>query len=204
MKKKLTINGKNYIFKRTELYFEGGVYKDVFANLKNNKTLHETINTKEYISLKQKVLDEYKKNLNMKLGLFLKQLKDNNDSFYKEFLNKYGDSKYSKFKIVDKELLSQKGLYIYCVNDELKYIGRTTTPFNERINGGYGNISPKKCYKDGRNTDCHINSLITKYKKEIRLFLLQLEDDTSIKEIEKDLIKKYLPEWNINKHLNLR
>jgi hypothetical protein len=196
MEKKLTVNGNDYNFERTELYFEPDVYKNVFAE-KNNKTLHETIDAKRYIHLKEYVYRNYKNQLNIPLGLFLKQLKDNDDLFYKEFLNDHGDAVYSKFRIIDRKYLLEKGLYIYCINDELKYIGRSKDPFGKRINNGYGNISPKNCYLDGQSTNCHINSLITKYRRETTLFLSPLKNDTIIVQVEIDLINKYSPEWNI-------
>jgi hypothetical protein len=196
MEKKLTVNGNDYNFERTELYFEPDVYKNVFAE-KNNKTLHETIDAKRYSHLKKYVYRNYKNQLNIPLGLFLKQLKDNDDLFYKEFLNDHGDAVYSKFRIIDRKYLLEKGLYIYCINDELKYIGRSKDPFGKRINNGYGNISPKNCYLDGQSTNCHINSLITKYRRETTLFLSPLKNDTIIVQVEIDLINKYSPEWNI-------
>jgi hypothetical protein len=164
---------------------------------KNNKMLDETLNNKRYSHLKDDVYKYYSNCLNIKLGLFLKQLKDNNDLFYKKFLNKYGDAIYSKFKIVDAAMLSKKGLYIYTINDAIKYIGRCLDEFGKRINNGYGRISPKNCYLDGQSTNCHINSLITKHKEHIHLFILQLQSDAVIKRLEKDFIKMYNPEWNM-------
>lgn len=194
----LTFDGKDYTFKETKLYFYRNNYSDVFAE-KNNKTLAETIREEKYQRFEIEVRNHYSSFLNEKLGLFLKQLKDKCNLFYKEFLNKYGDSVYSQFYINDTSLLAKKGLYIYCVKDDLKYIGRSKDSYEKRINNGYGKIHPKNCYLDGQNTNCHLNSLITKYKEHIHLLLLPLQDNAIIEKLEKDLIHKYIPVWNIQK-----
>ena len=77
------------------------------------------------------------------------------------------------------------------------YIGRCCDNYNKRINMGYGNISPKNCYLDGQQTNCHINFLINLNIEKIRFFIYPLESIEEIKSLEKELIKKYLPEWNI-------
>jgi hypothetical protein len=202
MRKILTIKNDfgecNYTFENVGLFFYSNTYCDVFMN-KNNKTLDETLNNKKYNHLKDVVYKDYLNCLNIKLGLFLKRLKDDGDLFYKQFLNEYGDSVYSQFYINDASLLPKKGLYIYCVKDDLKYIGRTKGPYGKRINNGYGKIHPKNCYLDGQSTNCHLNSLITKYKEHIYLLLLPLQDNDMIEKLEKSLIHKYDPLWNIQK-----
>ncbi|MDR1238757.1 MAG: GIY-YIG nuclease family protein [Treponema sp.] len=196
MNKILAVKDTNYTFEKVDLRFSENMYKDIFME-KNNKTLLETIKSKRYRHLEQEVYEKYSNCLNMKLGLFLKKLKTNKNIFYKKFLNNYGDLIYSIFKIDDTKTLLKKGLYIYCINNELKYIGRSKDPFGKRINNGYGKISPKNCYLDGQSTNCHINSLITKNRNNVQLFVLEINNDEMIESIEKDLIKKYKPEWNI-------
>jgi hypothetical protein len=198
MNKTLIFCGKIYTFKETKLYFSGNNYSNVFTE-KNNKTVAETIREKKYQHLELEVRNHYSDSLNKQLGLFLKQLKNNGDLFYKRFLNKYGDSTYSRFYISDTGLLAKKGLYIYCVKDDLKYIGRSKDPYEQRINNGYGRINPKNCYLDGQSTNCHLNSLITKYKEHIHLLLLPLQDNDMIVNLEEDLIHEYDPAWNLKK-----
>jgi hypothetical protein len=198
MNKTLIFGGKSYTFKETKLYFERRNYSNIFAE-KNNKTVAETIREEKYRHLEAEVRNHYSDSLNEQLGLFLKQLKDKGDIFYKRFLNKYGDSTYSRFYISDTSLLAKKGLYIYCVKDDLKYIGRSKDPYEQRINNGYGKIHPKNCYLDGQSTNCHLNSLITKYKEYIHLLLLPLQDNDTIVDLELDFINEYYPEWNLKK-----
>lgn len=198
MNKTLIFCGKSYTFKETKLFFSENNYSNIFTE-KNNKTVAETIREKRYQHLEIEVRNHYSDSLNKQLGLFLKQLKNKGDLFYKQFLNKYGDSTYSRFYISDTSLLTKKGLYIYCVKDDLEYIGRSKDPYEQRINNGYGKINPKNCYLDGQSTNCHLNSLITKYKEHIHLLLLPLQDNDMIVNLEKDLIHEYDPVWNLKK-----
>ena len=75
------------------LKFENKKLKNIFKD-KNNKTLEETIAHKRYINLSSCVYEKYSKYLDMPLGKFLIDLKNNQDDFYKKFLNDYGDLEY--------------------------------------------------------------------------------------------------------------
>jgi len=188
----------DYEFFEVELIFEKDIHKNVFA-LKNNKSLLETIkNSEKYLSLKG-FIKEYSTELEKKLGNFLLDLKNREDENYKKFLNKYGDVEYSTFKIKNIEFTSKRGIYLYMVDDEIKYIGRCLDNFGNRINQGYGKIHPKNCFKDGQATNCRLNSLITKYKDNISLWVYVLDDDCKIKDLEDKLILKHNPVWNEKK-----
>lgn len=119
------------------------------------------------------------------------------DNFYLCFLNKYGDKQYCEFSIIDNNYFNKKGLYIYCVNNELKYIGRCTDSFNTRINQGYGKIHPKNCYLDGQTTNCRLNYLIGQNQSNIKFLVYIMTDNKIIIQAEKDLIKQYKPPWNL-------
>lgn len=182
---------------KVDLFFKGMNIENVFS-YKNNKTLAETLNHKKYKKLFEEVEVKYKEFNKKELGFFLLSLKNNSDCFYKKFLNKYGDERYCNFFINDKKILSKKGIYYYQINSEVVYIGRCLDSFNKRINRGYGRINPKNCYLDGQSTNCHLNSLINSNCSKIELFVLLLDDDENIKNIEKKLIKYYQPVWNVS------
>jgi hypothetical protein len=192
----LTADNAHYSFVNVELAFEKDNYSNVFANL-NGKTVRETLNSDRYKKFSVAVSNKYAKYLDYKLGAFLMKLKDAQDLFYKQFLNPHGDETYTTFKITDGKIKHRKGLYVYCLNGELKYIGRSNDPFEKRINQGYGKIAPKNCYIDGQSTNCHINSLVTRNKNSVKLYVLCLETSEEINSLEEKLIKKYSPEWNI-------
>ena len=163
---------------------------------KSNKTLQETILTEKYKHLKQQVDSNYKSSLDIPIGQFLYELKSSNDTFYKEFLNPFGDLVYSSFCIKNRDDYELKGVYFYCVKDEIKYIGRCKDSMKQRVNSGYGTISPTNCFKHGQSTNCKINNLVTQYKDDVVLKILVLEDVEEIEKMEKELIEKHKPQWN--------
>ena len=133
------------------------------------------------------------------LGEFLIGLKREGDAFYKRFLNKHGDQTYSIFAIDDPAVLGKKGVYAYYVGDDLRYIGRCRDTMRKRINQGYGKIHPKNCYIDGQSTNCHLNAKITEAGDGVSLWFSPLESDDEISNAEAQFIRRYQPEWNIQK-----
>lgn len=183
-------------FKRINIRFEYFNKEDLFASLRN-KTVRETIEKPRYAKFENEILRSYQGYKNYSIGDFLHHLKENNDQYYRKFLNPYGDEKYCKFKIIDETVLNQKGLYSYVLQGGVMYIGRCRDSFYSRINIGYGYISPKNCYVDGQATNCHINSKINSAGEGIELWIASLENEIEIIECERILIKKYQPKWNI-------
>lgn len=183
---------------KLDLSFDEHVYKNVFST-KNNKTLSETLSHRRYQSLKSATERNYSSCLNMPLGSFILLLKQNEDDFYKRFLNKYGDGVYSRFWLANSQDFTKKGVYFYVLNDKIVYVGRCKDNMKKRINSGYGKVAPKNCFKDGQSTNCRLNSLITKEKGEVSLQLCALNDDAEIEELEKMLIHELNPIWNIQK-----
>lgn len=193
---KLQWNDKELCMNPVSLHFEENLIENVFAK-KNNKTLNDTLKHKRYKKLNEQVIREYTQYLNWGLGEFLLYLKSNGDNFYLKFLNKYGDQRYSWFYIKDEQYLNKKGIYIYAIKGDIKYIGRCRDSFKKRINLGYGKIHPKNCYLDGQATNCHLNSLITEHKEKIKFLVNVMKENDDIEQIEKHLIMHYNPPWNI-------
>lgn len=182
---------------RSELIFSEIIYENIFSQLSAKNTLKYQISKSRYRHLKDTVNNNFYDHLHRPLGEFLFELKIDNNLFYRSFLNKYGDLHYTKFKIKDPNHLFRKGIYAYVIEEEIYYIGRCLSSFNQRINSGYGNISPKNCYLDGQETNCHINNLILQNKKNIELCIEFISDNRIIIEKEKEYIYKYNPRWNI-------
>ena len=108
-------------------------------------------------------------------------------------LNKYGEGPFCKFKIPSG--LNDCGVYALLVNEELKYIGECVDLSN-RYNTGYGNISPRNCYRGGQETNCRINNLIflaVKSGGRVTLWFHRTED---YKALELELREKLGPAWN--------
>jgi len=186
------------IFRRVPLQFTGDDYSDVFGR-KNNKTLGETLEHSRYSSLNEKIIPKFATCLNYPLGKFLLALKQQGDETYRLFLNRYGDLTYSTFSVEDGEWCAAKGVYAWCVGEELRYVGRCRDSLEKRVNHGYGRINPKNCYLDGQSTNCHLNSLITEFREGITLWFFGLVDEDDIIETEHELLVRYEPPWNLQR-----
>lgn len=189
---------EGYDFVHVPLSFTQERYVNVFAE-KNNKTLAETLKHSRYAKFEPVVLERYADYLNQPLGQFLLEVKQLGDTFYRSFLNKYGDLEYSNFSISDAEFFQLRGIYAYHDGYNLKYIGRCLDQMKKRINQGYGKIHPKNCYLDGQATNCHLNSKITSHKGAVSLWLCKMDDLDGIKEIEGRLIQENDPPWNLRR-----
>ncbi len=184
-------------FRRVPLLFDTETQANRFALL-DNKTLGETVCAPKYQSLAELVRARYPESIQKPLGIFLLERKQAGDGVYKRFLNRYGDETYSRFYLRDAEWLGRKGLYCYALGEMIVYIGQSRDSFGKRINQGYGNISPKNCYLDGQATNCHVNSLVTRHRDGLRLFLSEVNDLSRLDGLEKRLIQMFQPAWNIS------
>mgnify|MGYP001565428710 CR=1 FL=1 len=194
--KTVDINGR--VFIKTLIKFNEPLEKNTFSNY-TSKTLGEAVKQNVYKHLKDVVTDL---NRDIPLGKYLSDTKELGDKTYLNFLNSNGDKIFCKFKIQDKRIFNKKGLYVYFVKNEIKYIGRChgNSNYEKRINDGYGNISPRNCYKDGQTTNCHINRLINEYRNDIELYVYPMESsDEEINRSETVLIAENQPEWNRKK-----
>jgi hypothetical protein len=72
-------------------------------------------------------------------------------------LNKYGSGPFCKFKIPTTYKAS--GVYVVQVDRDFNYLGGCEN-LAARWNMGYGNISPRNCFKGGQETNCRLNNLI--------------------------------------------
>jgi len=190
-------NGNPLRFLKTELEFHETNQENEFASLRS-RTLSYTILQEKYEHLAAEVRDKYSSFLNQSLPDFLSTLKRSGDPFYKRFLNPYGDKLFCKFRMASKEVGDGKGLYLYKLANRIMYVGKTTASFYRRINAEYGNISPKNCYRDGQETNCHVNSLINGIdRSRLSLWICVFDDITELKEIEKYFIRTLLPPWNL-------
>jgi len=174
----------------------GDKYKDIFTKL-NNSTLEETIQKCSYIKLQETVYKNYEDMLNLPIGEFLAHLKKSKDTFYKQFLNPNGNLKYIDFYLKNQQDYTKKGVYFYFVGKKLYYIGRCKDSMKQRINSGYGHITPKNCYKDGQTTNCKMNAFVLENKRKINLKIYVMDNDKQIEEYEEKLIKTLKPPLNV-------
>jgi hypothetical protein len=185
-------------FIEVKLEFEKFNIENTFSRF-NAHTLGEILIKDKYIKLRAECKGAYEEYMEVELGSFLSMLKENKVPFYKKFLNHYGDQLFCKFKMEETFYSKFKGLYMYKHDNKIKYIGRVkgNLNFQQRINAGYANISPKNCYIDGQATNCHINAIINEVGGQVKLYIMPLEDDEEICLLERKLIQENEPEWNI-------
>ena len=108
-------------------------------------------------------------------------------------LNKQGKGPFCKFRI-DKSLQIE-GVYIIRSNDEPVYVGECVN-LSKRFNMGYGQISPKNCFKNGQSTNCKVNNFILKESLKGSTIEMLFYETEKRNIIETDLIYKLNPIWN--------
>lgn len=191
-----TVGDRVLEFRRVDLVVGKSLKTEVFAS-KNNKTLRQTILHPKYLHLRDVVAASHAAHLDDRLGEFLIKLKKTGNLDYLKFLNKYGDDVYCDFCIDDRSVGKMKGLYCFVAEGQVKYIGKSVDSFGKRISQGYGRIHPKNCFRDGQATNCHLNALIAQARQDVRFFVHSMTDDVEIASVERMLIAKERPLWNI-------
>jgi len=205
----LSLNKETYNFLPCEIDVVDWDLENIFRGKK--KSLQDTITEgdKYYRDFAELIMSEFKDYLNEPVGEFLYFLKTNpqieHSILYKDFLQKdYGDGKYCRFSVKHKEFVDTKGIYAFCVDNNIEqpvYIGRTFTSFKKRVNSGsgYGVIYADNCYYGVQDTNCRINHKINEVWDRVSFFIypMALKENKEIKRVEEELIQKYTPEWNL-------
>lgn len=108
-------------------------------------------------------------------------------------LNAYGAGPFCKFRVPGR--LNASGVYALMVEGSVKYIGECVSLSN-RFNAGYGNISPRNCFKGGQETNCRINVLIHAESTQGHEVELWFYGTSEHKQLEKRLLDTGCYEWN--------
>ncbi|MEC5325467.1 GIY-YIG nuclease family protein [Aurantimonas sp. A3-2-R12] len=108
-------------------------------------------------------------------------------------LNRYGAGPFCKFRIPGK--LNASGVYVFVIGDAVHYIGECTD-LSRRLNMGYGNISPKNCYKGGQETNCRVNTLVCQAAMAGQAIDLWFLETADYKIIESTLRAANRTAWN--------
>ena len=109
-------------------------------------------------------------------------------------LNKYGVGPFCKFKIPNRFEVS--GVYVLTIDDEVGYVGECAN-LSARFNLGYGNISPKNCFKGGQETNCRINNLVYTEAQAGRHISLWFFRTADYKAVEAALRSTLKSAWNL-------
>ena len=109
-------------------------------------------------------------------------------------LHEYGAGEFCKFKLNKAKDVS--GVYAWVINDEVVYIGEAVN-FRKRFNMGYGNISPKNCYKGGQKTNCKMNRVVLEKHRKNNSIDIYFFETPLYKEIEKELLLSFSTKYNV-------
>ena len=88
------------------------------------------------------------------------------------------------------------GVYLWVIDDEIIYIGEGVNLY-KRFNSGYGNISPRNCFKGGQNTNIKMNRIALKTyydNKKIDIYIFETQNH---KLLEKELLKQISTPYNV-------
>lgn len=108
-------------------------------------------------------------------------------------LNKYGTGPFCKFTAP--QSYQKAGVYLLVVGSDIRYVGECAN-LSARFNNGYGNISPRNCYKGGQETNCRINNLIYTSSTEGETLSLFFYETADYKSVEARLRAVLCAPWN--------
>jgi hypothetical protein len=112
---------------------------------------------------------------------------------YGLLLNKYGTGPFCKFTAP--QSYQKGGVYLLVVGSDIRYVGECAN-LSARFNNGYGNISPRNCYKGGQETNCRINNLIYTSSIEGETLSLFFYETADYKSVEAQLRAVLCAPWN--------
>ena len=92
----------------------------------------------------------------------------------------------------DEEQAHRKGLIIVYVQGKLCHVDGCHAAFADLVDRSFGNITADRCYRDGDETACRINSLVTTFRGTPVIWLHELSDDNAIDAAVSDLRGRYL------------
>jgi hypothetical protein len=182
---------KTLYFKPVKLNFLKGVREELFARAQ--KSLREILENIAFSHLLSPVNARYSRYLSLKTGLFLGQLKERHDPFYREFLNPYGDEKYGTIRLEDSDEADKKGVLIIVVNQGIYHAAVTgNDTFRSIINNFFGRISPEDCFLNGDTTRCRINALLCNNRSTTGIYIHPCENAEEQRRIS-EILKEFIP-----------
>jgi hypothetical protein len=108
-------------------------------------------------------------------------------------LNQYGSGPFCKFSIPSG--FGRAGVYLIVVSGSIRYVGECEN-LSARFNMGYGNISPRNCFKGGQETNCRVNALIWEATSRGAVVELWYHPTNEYKQVERHLRARLRADWN--------
>jgi hypothetical protein len=163
------IEGKILYFKPVPLTFYGSLRDGVFSRIQT--TVSEVLEDPAFSHLRDLVNAKYSQYLPLNAGLFLGQLRERHDPFYREFLHPYGDEKFGSFRAAESNDMARSGVLLVVVNRGIYSALTCPDSFRETINGTFGRITPEHCFLNGDEVRCRINAVLSNNRNEAGLFV---------------------------------
>jgi len=188
----LVVSGttKTLYFRPVTLRFLRGIRQDLFCHAE--RTLQQALESPVYAGIKPLFLQEYTRYLPLRLGPVTEELRKKNDPRYRQLLNQYGDRVFSSFAMDDASLGQKKGILLVFLQGRLCHISACHTSFSDLIDSTFGTVTPDRCYLDGDERSCRINSLTTAFREEHVFWIHEIDEDRAIDPIVADLQDRYL------------
>ena len=188
----LVVSGttKTLYFRPITLRFLRGIRQDLFCHAE--QTLQQALESPAYAGIKPLLVQEYARYLPLRLGQVTEELRKKNDPRYRQLLNRYGDREFSSFAMDDAGLGQKKGILLVFLQGKLCHVSACHTSFSELIDHTFGTITPDRCYLDGDELSCRINSLVTAFRHEHVFWIHEIDDDCAIDALVADLQDRYL------------
>lgn len=108
-------------------------------------------------------------------------------------LNRYGEGPFCRFTIP--QTYKFCGVYVLTAREQIRYVGECLN-LSARFNMGYGNISPRNCFKHGQETNCRLNNLIYATLQGSARISLWFFGTPDHKMVEASLRSAINPPWN--------
>jgi hypothetical protein len=170
-----TVGKKTLYFRPVPLVFSGGVRGDAFARVA--RTLEDLLSLPAYGHLRSPVNAKYSRYLPLRTGIFLSQLRERHDPFYRSFLNPYGDERYGTFRAGDTRDAGKKGVLIVVVGRGLYHVMDVPDALGTAITSRLGRVGPDDCLLGKDPERCRINALLSGRKNEAGLYFFPAEQD---------------------------
>ncbi|MFA4861345.1 hypothetical protein [Methanoregula sp.] len=167
--------GKTLYFRTAKVTFSGGSKDDLFARSKI--LLQDLLENPAYEHLRSPVNAKYSRYLPMAAGLFLGQLKERHDPFYREFLNTYGDEKYGTFRLEELRDAEKKGILIVVVRRGLYHVADCPESIRHTVNDIFGRLLPDDCLLNHDSMRCRINAVLCNNKTDAGLHYYACENN---------------------------
>ena len=188
----LIISGtaKTLYFRPVTIRFLRGTRHHLFSHAE--RTLEQALKSPAFTDVKPLFIQDYLRYLPLRLGPVTEKLRRKNDPLYRQLLNRYGDEDFSSFAMADEEQGQKKGILIVYLQGKLCHVAGCHAAFADLVDRSFGNITPDQCYRDGDETACRINSLVTAFRGTPVIWIHELSDDSAIDVTVSGLCSRFL------------